>query len=142
MRIRHLVIAAVLAVTCPTNTAQAEDLPEWIEIGTTTQGTVIYARTADIAVGRPGTTSARLWIKFDASKDRTMSWRTTVVLYNVNCVTETYRIVQGTSYYPDGTNTEMRGMDQSTKYVTPDSNMEVAVKLLCAAPGAPTTDYR
>lgn len=142
MSIRYLIIAAVLAAMCPTNTAQAADLPEWVEVGSTASGTIIYARSEDLVQGRPENTSAKLWMKLDASKNREVAWNSTIVLYVVNCVSESYRMIQGTAYYSNGTNEQIENIDGSTKFVTPGSNIAYATKLLCSAPSQTPTDYR
>lgn len=129
---------ASLALICASATS-AEELPEWLYINTSDNGTVVYARSADLVNGRSNQTAAPVWIRFDSSRDKTISFKEARVLYAINCVARTSTHVQGTMFYRDGRNVTNGVGD--IEFIIPGSNMDHVADLLCSDP-EPQPDYR
>lgn len=139
MRLIALFFALVLT-TLTTPTTAENKIPVWTFIDTTPTGTKVYARSDDILAGRAEDTAAKVWVRFDAAADSTISWKSSISLYVVNCVAETYRAVQHTQYYRNG-QTKTFPAREGTTFITPGSNMESIKKMVCYTPLA-ATDYR
>ena len=125
--------AALLVVPFSAAAERAKDTPDWYHIDTTPTGTEIYVRKVDIVAGRPEQTDARLWMKHDFSRNRTISAREAMILYSVNCPRQTYRKLSITAYSPDGS-VDTWQPEGEVEYVIPETNMAYAVALLCVGP--------
>jgi hypothetical protein len=112
---------------------------EWTYVATTNGGTVIHARTSDLLKGRSHHTTAPVWVRMDASRDRTVSFREARVLYAVNCVARTSRSVQATVYFRNGT-TQTDSV-RAEEFIIPDSNLDTVANMLCSDP-TPEPNYR
>lgn len=128
--IRYLVAAAFVLFPLSAAADRAKDTPDWLHIDTTPTGTEVYARKSDIIAGRPNQTDARLWVKYDFSRNRTIRQREAMILYSVNCPRQTFRQLSITAFYPDGS-AETLEPDGAVRYVVPETNMAFAVSLLC-----------
>lgn len=130
------VIAAVVLVSA---TPAAASETDWTYIATTDSGTVVRARTVDLERGRSNQTAAPVWLYYDASRDKTVSFRDARGLSVVNCVTRTTTEVQGIAYYRDG---RVEHSDRGpTTFIVPDSIMDQVANVLCADP-QPEPNYR
>lgn len=125
--------AAIALALCPVH-ASAEDRSnaEWIFIGEDQKGAVGYVRRQDVMAGRPNQTAARVWMKLDASRDRTVAFREAFSLIEVNCPAQTTRDLQITLYYPDGS-VKTQQMFGASEYIIPGSNAEVMAKMVCSS---------
>lgn len=119
--------------------AAAED-PEWYRLGESSGGSVMYARTADLLAGRSHHTAARMWIMFDARKDRAVAWSELKALYVVNCVAQTYRMVSYVAYRRNGSVMDSDNEVGELDYVIPGSMMSEAVDALCSDPSSEDYD--
>lgn len=128
---------AALALAYATPAAASET--DWTYIGTTDSGTVIHARTADLLKGRSDQTVAPVWLRYDASSDRTIAFKEARAMVVINCVARTAMHVQGTAYFRDGT-VERTG-SREVRFIVPDSNMDTVATMLCTDP-APQPNYR
>ena len=124
---------AALAFASP---AQAQDDTDWMEIGTTDEGTVFYAHLPDLLAGNPSSRAARLWTKLDASADRTTSFRTSAVLNIVDCSNQSFQPISYTFRYRDHTK-DMSWTEEVpiVRYAIPGTLMGDAVGILCADGG-------
>lgn len=127
--------AAALAYATPAAASETD----WTYIGTTDSGTVIHARTADLLKGRSNHTVAPVWVRMDASRDRTISFKEVRTLYAINCVVRTSRAIQTTAYFRNGT--MQTGGVEPEEFIIPESNMDTVANLLCTDP-APEPNYR
>ncbi len=137
---KHIITAtaaALVALVAP-STAYAADEEGWTFINEDKGRTRVYARTEDLLRGRSDQTVARMWVKFDASRDPTVSWRVAVTMYVINCPAQTYRAVQNIYYYRDGTNNSNSNME-AMQFITPDTVLEAATKMLCSDPETPVS---
>lgn len=120
-----LIIAALFA-------APAAAQSEWRYIGESQNGSHWYVLTRDFNAGHSQARSARMWIKTDDRRNPKVPWMESKQLYSVDCVTESYRMVDSTVYYRDGSNES--GGAGSLTYAVPGSIMSEAVAALCADP--------
>lgn len=139
MRLFTLLFALVLT-TLAVPAYGEDEVPEWTFIDTTNTGTKIYARSQDILAGRADDTAAKVWVRFDASRDNTITWQSTVSLYVLNCIAETYQAVQHTYYYRDGRSRSTDRPEQ-VRFIPPGSNVDSIKKMVCYTPAA-AVDYR
>lgn len=132
---KHVLKAAIaaIALAIPAPAQSNEEPPEWYYIDTTESGTVIYARTSDLAQGRSNQTAAKVWVRMNARKDRTVQWRELMSLYIVNCVAQTYRTEQMSAFYPNGKVDTVQRPGE-TNHITPGTRMEIVTNLLCSDP--------
>jgi len=137
--LKYLFAAALLAAPL-TAAAQSEDVPEWYLIDTTTSNTDFYARTEDLLKGRDYQTDARVWVRLDASRDRTVDWKEMVVLYSVNCPERTTKVLHMTTYYRNGRNVTDR-VPGTIEYIVPRSIMAATADMLCYSPSSKPTSY-
>ena len=135
--ILSLILSFHLLSLAPLSAATSEQ-PDWYYITTSTNGTVIHARTSDLMAGRSGQEAAKVWVKYDHEKDKTTPLRRTMVLYQINCVAQTYRRISATFFKSDGA-TETDRANPPTQYIIPDSNMASVAVELCADPGSQNT---
>lgn len=118
--------------------AMSQDRPEWFLIDTNKTGTQIFARTIDLQAGRPESRAAKLWVKIDASRDRTVSWREIKTLYAVDCIAETYRVITTHVAYSTKQSETIPG-DMKLQFVVPGSVMAGATEILCSSPEEQTS---
>ncbi len=112
---------------------QSAETPEWHKIGTDKDGSVLYVRTQDAMAGRSHHRAAKVWTKMDARKDRTVAWSEAKILYLMDCVAQTYRIVQIISFDSKGDPTTIQG-NGKTDHVVPGSMMEGVADAVCSDP--------
>lgn len=110
--------------------AAADADREWMEIGTANTKSVIYARAEDLARGNSQSRAARLWIKIDARRDKTVDFSEMKTMYVVDCTTQSYRTVAMQVYYSDGS-TKSVETSNKVEFIVPDTFMSTATDVLC-----------
>lgn len=133
--LKRAIVALALAYATPAAASETD----WTYIATTDSGTVIHARTADLLKGRSNHTVAPVWLRMNASKDRSAIFKEAMILFAVNCVIRTQQQVQSTAYFRNG-ETERNGPTEP-RFIVPESNMDTVANLLCTDP-APEPNYR
>ena len=132
---------ALIALTIPTKALAAEEVPEWTAIDTSRSGSIVSALTEDLLAGRSLQTSAKLWIKTDASKDTTVAWRANMQLLSVNCPARSYRVVQSNVFYSDGSSLSEPGT-YGVRFAAPGTIIKFAIDILCQDPAPDPASYR
>lgn len=126
-----LLIVMALAGLLISSPALAKNDSDWITIQAAAPNTTgVEARGADIFSGRSWKTDNKVWLRFDFSRDRTVEWRSAMVLYVIDCVNQSYKIASRTVYYPDGRN-EYMGGDGRTMEIVPETNMALIARMVC-----------
>jgi hypothetical protein len=131
-----LILAMLLIpITALADTPAGPD--DWLMVDTTTTGTKVFARTMDINAGRPADRAARIWVKTDASRDKTVIFRESKVLYSVDCPAGEYTAVTYAFYLPDGSvRTNRAEANERSSFAVPGSIMSDIIQALCAAPSS------
>lgn len=125
--IRLAIAAALLAVP-----AAAQNLPAWVSVSRTPDGlTTVYARTSDLLAGNSTSRAAKVWVKYDESRNPNVRYRQLLALYVVDCVEERFVGVSGTAYFPDGSTRQVPG-DRTPSPIVPDSIMDNVSDYLCS----------
>lgn len=115
-------ITAVLALAAAT---------PWLYVNTTRNDTVIYVRADDVANGHPSSRDARMWVRQDYRRDRTIPLTEAKVLYAVDCVARTTVQLSITFYDLKGAPGTATGNPWDAKPIVPDSIMDDATRMLC-----------
>jgi len=129
--VTKLIAALAIGTSTPASAAE-EQLPEWFPVATTKNGTVISARSEDLVQGRSNQMAAKVWVKFNASNDRTISFTEARVLYAINCVARTSLVVMSAYYYRNGKMATTG--PQAEQFIVPESNLDLVADLLCSDP--------
>lgn len=138
--IKFMFAAALLAIPFSA-AAKSSDLPEWLNIDTSETNSVVYARTEDLMKGRSYQTDARVWVRIDASRDRTVDWREMIIFYSINCPKYTYEILHMSTFYRGGRNVTNQ-VSGKTEYIVPRTIMARTADVLCYTPDLNTpTNY-
>ena len=73
-----------------------------------------------------------VWIKLDASKDKTVSYRTARDKLRINCSDETFGLLSINHYRPDGTVTDSRDYkNPEMSSIIPGTAVKELFKILC-----------
>jgi hypothetical protein len=99
MKINAILLASAVVVGSP-GAAQMSD--DWRYIDSNSSGSEFYLRTQDWLAGRSQQRSARAWVKTEDGRNARVPWMESKVLYEVDCVAFTYRLLQATWYYRGG----------------------------------------
>ena len=112
---------------CLGSAAMAEDL---VYCGTDATGSDMYYDTETIR--RYSNDTVVVWVKFDASKDKTVSYRTSRIRLRMNCSDETFGVLAGSQYRANGT-VMKSDVDEYPNMipVTPGSNIATIFKIMC-----------
>jgi len=143
MRKKAISALILLAIFIFTPYALAQDQSEWVHVNSHEKNAEsdIYARIKDLQAGTPTSTAARVWVKFDFRRNKKVPYRSAMILYTVNCVTQTYHTTSQTFFMPDGT-AETAPDSYKLEYVIPGTNMAFITGVLCYDPETSNIDYR
>jgi hypothetical protein len=126
--IRYIAAAAALALAAPL-TAKAPPAEGWSLISEgTEQGH--WIRDKDWMAGRPDSTSALVWVWVDHKRSRTTSHE--MILLEINCPAESYRLVQTQGFDLRGKSTSYGGTEW--KVATPSTIIGEIVGVTCMEP--------
>ncbi|MGN6498237.1 MAG: surface-adhesin E family protein [Tsuneonella sp.] len=113
-----------------TQSAQ-ESIPQWYYVTETSDGSKVYIRGRDVENSGKSSRSARFWLKTDDSKNRSSSYYSSMALYNLDCVSETYMVEVLNVYDAKGAVTQL-GTSEKTSRIVPDSVLSDAAALVCS----------
>jgi hypothetical protein len=123
--------AKVLIATiglCLGSAAIAEDL---VHLGTSPSGTIYNLDTGTIR--RYSNNTVEGWLKFDASKDKRVSWRTSKHKFRINCTDEIFGSLYEIDYRADGTSIRSDSYEYPKMVpVVPGSVGQILFDLLCS----------
>jgi hypothetical protein len=93
--------AKVLIATIGLCLGSAAFAENFVDIFTSQSGTIYKLDTESIRTY--SNNSVEGWLKFDASKDKRVPWRTRKNKFRINCTTETFGSLYEVDYRADGT---------------------------------------
>ncbi len=122
--------AKVLIATiglCLGSAAIAENL---VAFGTNASGTVWYYDAE--TVRKYADNTVEVWTKEDASKDKTVSWRTATNKFRIDCSAETFRNLGEVTYRANGTVMSSSFTPGKLVPVVPGTLVEILFKIMCS----------
>lgn len=116
--------------TAPPPAPAPATVPQWYFL-TTSDGTLYYVRGQDVSKSTKSSRSAKFWLKTDDSNNKSVSYRTSMTQYNLDCVAETYKIESFTTYNAAGNSTDYP-QDFKVYKVVPETIFASAAELICS----------
>jgi hypothetical protein len=126
--IRYIAAAAALALAAPL-TAKAPPAEGWSRIDESAE-LDHWIRDKDWMAGRPDSTSALVWVWVDHKRSRTISHE--MILLEINCPAEGYRLVQTQRFDLRGKSTSHGGTEW--QFATPSTIIGEIVGVTCMEP--------
>jgi hypothetical protein len=117
-----------------------QGLPSWIYLSADDDGAKYYVRGEDVAAGAPSSRAARMWLRTDATNDKTVKWQTAMGRFTINCVDETYALDALTTYDQNG-QADQVAVTRKVESIVPDSLLASATDLICSDQ-TPASDER
>lgn len=122
----------LLALIALSGAAHAAD--DWVPVATGSKGGVYTVRISDIAQPPSAGGYRTFWVKADFSKDATVTYRTSMTRFSVNCGQETYSLLATITYRADGTTLQSYTPPfPKTDAIVPDSVIAAIARAACPA---------
>lgn len=126
-------ILVALAATSLTSPSYAqEEEPTWGYLATVSSGTQVFVRMEDYQRGRSYMHDARVWVRYDHSRDRQVEWRTTLALYSIDCPQRTIQLIESVAVWPNG-HGERAGGDRRVNII-PETLHDLIADNVCSDP--------
>jgi hypothetical protein len=124
LQLRKLVLLALLL-------SEPAFAANWLKVSETTSGSEMYVDTASVVSSGSGRT---YWVRTDAIKDRTVSYRTAKAQWREDCVANTTTLLSYVLYDANGTVSSSETLDyssQKAKPIVPDTIGESIHNTVC-----------
>lgn len=118
------------SATAPVQAATNTPIPQWYYFASD-EGSIFYVRGQDVANSSSSSRAARFWVKTDDSKNKSVTYRSTMARYNLDCVAETYKTESFAIYDASGRSTE-DGPDFKIHSVIPETFFDSVAKIICS----------
>ena len=121
----------VLGMLCCLSLANPAIAANWVRLGTSSSGSVIYIDNDSI---RRDGGMVLYWVRFDASEDATVSWRESKQYYKTDCNAWTSVLLSYVEYDPQGSVVDSGTMPEYSpmKPVVPETVSEAFATYACA----------
>lgn len=126
MRIKQLLCACALTFSFEASGAESD----WIEVTTSDSGSSWQVRADDVL--NTTNKNPHVWIKVDASKDKTVQFREQKIFAWIDCNYQTVKIVSSVTYASDGAVLRSTSTPYaSTDPIVPDTVMDGVREAVC-----------
>ena len=116
--------------TSPSQAASTTPIPQWYYFASD-DGSMFYVRGQDVASSRATSSTARFWVKTDNSKNKSVSYRSTMARYNLDCIAETYKTESFAVFDASGRSTE-NSLDFKIHPVVPETVFASVAEIICS----------